>query len=242
MSFPGALLSPDAPVPGGLCAPEGGPVAARFNVYRNNVTVSLIDALKAGFPVVLAQVGATFFEAMAAEFIRIHPPKDPRLVTYGIDFPSFLEGFPPLEALPWLGDTARLELALRRAYHAADPAPFDPASLAHEAADKAIVHLAPGVCVLSSPYPIHAIWRAAVDTGAPPARGGAQTVLITRPEFDPTCDLIDAATARFLTGLRGAPLGTAASEDGLDLAAALTLLLSRNAIESLEFPHDPHDP
>ena len=42
--FVAALLRPDADVPLGLSDPEGRPAGKRFNVYRNNVAVSLKDA------------------------------------------------------------------------------------------------------------------------------------------------------------------------------------------------------
>ncbi|MGH1367150.1 MAG: HvfC/BufC family peptide modification chaperone [Maritimibacter sp.] len=236
MTFASALLAPDAPIPDDVVAPKGGPVTARFNVYRNNVTASLVEAMAAGFPVVLSQVGDQFFKAMAVEFIRAHPPIDPRLVLYGTDFPQFLENFPPIAHLPWLADTARLELALRASYHARDTALFDPEHLNTPKVESATLHLAPSLQVLSSPYPIHEIWRAASEPGAPAPHGGAQTVLITRPEYDPTCDLIDAPFAQFITALSQAPLGIAAATPQLDVAGALSLLLTRNAIDRLEFP------
>ncbi|MBP0650496.1 putative DNA-binding domain-containing protein, partial [Mycobacterium tuberculosis] len=58
-----ALVAPDRPVPAGLEGRDGRPAGRRFAVYRNNVVVSLIDALAARFPVVAMLVGDAFFRA-----------------------------------------------------------------------------------------------------------------------------------------------------------------------------------
>lgn len=68
--FAAALLDPARPAPAGLTSWNGSDPAQRFAVYRNNVTVSLIDALADTFPVVQALVGVDFFRTMAREFVR----------------------------------------------------------------------------------------------------------------------------------------------------------------------------
>lgn len=78
-----ALLDPDAPCPVGLTAWNGSDPARRFAVYRNNVVVSLIDALAATFPVTLELVGEEFFRAMAGVFVRAVPPTSALLAEYG---------------------------------------------------------------------------------------------------------------------------------------------------------------
>ena len=63
-----ALLDPGAACPPGLRSWNGSDPGARFAVHRNNVVVSLIDALADGFPVTQELVGEAFFRAMA----RVH--------------------------------------------------------------------------------------------------------------------------------------------------------------------------
>ena len=92
----------------------------RYNVYRNNVTVSLINALAAIFPATQRITGVEFFRAMARFHIRATPPTSPLLFEYGRDFPGFIERYEYAQSMPWLADTARLERAWLDAYHAAD--------------------------------------------------------------------------------------------------------------------------
>ena len=60
-SFAEALLDPDRRVPDGVTSHTHPAPAKRFAVYRNNVVVSLIDALATRFPAVQRIVGEEFF-------------------------------------------------------------------------------------------------------------------------------------------------------------------------------------
>ncbi|MBS8228471.1 HvfC/BufC N-terminal domain-containing protein, partial [Vannielia litorea] len=179
-AFHTALLAPDAPVPDGLVDPKGRPAGKRFDVYRNNVVVSLSEALAEAFPVVQKLVGEEFFTAMAGHYVRTEPPRDPRIATWGASFPAFLEGFPPVAHIAYLPDIARLEQALRESYHAADSTPADPAQITPQSG----LSLAPALRAVASRYPIHAIWAYARGEGPKP-EAQAQSVLITRPGYDP---------------------------------------------------------
>ena len=67
--------------------------AIRFNVYRNNVYVSLIDALAEIFPVSQTLVGDEFFRAMAREYLQENLPKTPIIGEYGATFSGFIRAF-----------------------------------------------------------------------------------------------------------------------------------------------------
>lgn len=239
-AFQAALFAPEAPVPEGLIGPGGRPAGKRFDVYRNNVVVSLTGALAEAFPVVAKLVGPRFFTALAGEFLRAHPPRDPRLACWGDAFPGFLEGFAPAQKLPYLPDTARLEQALRESYHAADapPLPADALqALPPEALPETRLRLTPATRVVASPWPIHGIWAFNMLGGPQPGAAG-ECVLITRPAFDPEMQILPAGGAVFVAALREAPLGAAldAAPEGFDSAAALAALIKGGAIAKLESP------
>ena len=234
-----ALLDPEAAVPAGLVDTDGRAAGKRFDVYRNNVVVSLSEALAAGFPVIEKLVGPQFFAAMAGVFVRAEPPRSPVLTMYGATFPAFLETFPPVAHLPYLADTARLEYALREAYHAADAAPVAPERFQDPRLLEARLTLAPATRLVASRYPVHAIWRANTEPGAPPASGGAQAVLVTRPDWDPKPVVVPHAAGQFVAHLLDGynfQEALEAAGETLDLAALLTLLIDNKSITRIEVP------
>lgn len=242
-AFHAALMDAARPVPEGLRDPAGRPAGKRFDVYRNNVAVSLTRALETGFPVLRKLVGAEFFSAMAGVYLRTHPPTSPLLQQYGQDMPGFLRGFPPAKSLPYLPDIARLELARRRAYHAADCPPFDPArlgALASAELNAARFAFAPACALIRSPHPIWGIWRLNTEAGAPKPQARAENILITRPGFDPVLTPLSAPQAVFVTALmEGQSLSQAllrrdAVPGTFDLTQTLGLLLSTAALASLQ--------
>ena len=234
-----ALLDPDLTVPAGLSDPDGRPAGRRFSVYRNNVAVSLTEALKAAFPVICKLVGDEFFEAMAGVYLRAHPPKTPVLMFYGVDMPEFLAGFEPVAHLGYLPDIARLEFALRQSYHAADATPIDPEVLQNLPTDQLMgsrLQLAHSARLLQSEWPICALWLANTNDDAPKVQMQAQDVLITRPEFDPQPMLLGTGAAAFVEALgKGRNFGDAlkTAGKGFDLSAALAILLTGGVITKM---------
>ena len=73
--FADRLFSTQPACPPGLTTWNQSDPGRRFAVYRNNVMVSLIDALADTFPVVQQLVGEVFFRAMAGVFARQSPPR-----------------------------------------------------------------------------------------------------------------------------------------------------------------------
>lgn len=237
--FKAAILDANLPAPAGLCDAEGRAAVKRFDVYRNNVAVGLSDALEAAFPTIQKLVGDKFFRAMAGVYLRQHSPSSPIMMFYGAQMPGFLASFPPVAHLPYLADIARLELALRRSYHAQDAAPIAPDALATMAPDqleRTVFHFAPAVLTIASPYPISSIWAANQKSAPPPQHANPETALITRIEYDPDVTSLAPGPAKLLTLLmEGMPLGKAAvrAGDSAALNTLLPILFSQNAIVAL---------
>jgi hypothetical protein len=240
--FRAALLDPARPAPDGLCDGAARPAGRRFDVYRNNVAVSLTEALRSGFPVLTKLLGRQNMDGLAGLFLRAHPPSSPLMMHYGAALPGFITALPQLPHLGYLPDVARLELALRGSYHAADSAPIDPDILARtdpEDLMAARLTLAPAAILVRSEWPIFDIWRYNTQEGAPKPRAGAQDVLIVRPDFDPEPHLLAQGGGAFVAAVQaGAPFGAAqdaalADAPEFDLAAILHVLLTGRALISL---------
>lgn len=238
--FRQAILDPGKAVPTGLTDPKGRPDAKRFAVYRNNVAVSLTEALETAFPVIRKLVGDVFFKEMAGVFLRQHPPTSALMMFYGSRMPAFLEGFEPVNHLGYLPDIARLELAMRRSYHAADAVPITPTAL--QALDperlmRTRFSFAPAVQLIRSAWPIHAIWLANTQENMPNPQMQAQDILITRPEFDPLVNVLPVGGGAFVAALINSDTladAIAAAGEGFDLAVTLGIFLTGNAITKLD--------
>lgn len=246
--FAEALLQPGGPVPHGVINPDGIPATKRFDVYRNNVIVSLIDALASRFPVVQTLVGEAFFQAAAREFVVNQPPASPVMLHYGTEFPAFLDDFPPAASVPYLGDVARLESARRTAYHAANAQQLDPALLEQIAPDhfeKLTFTTHPSLYLIESSYAILSIWQAnSQGTELDVPTNTPQSVLICRPVLDVEVRDLPQGAYAFLTVLQqGGTLGTAAqagllSNPAFDLATTLTGALSAGVFTDFEITRE----
>ena len=202
------------PVPAGILARHPAEVERRFAVYRNNVAVSLTEALATRFPVIRRLVGEAFFAPLARLYAETDRPKSPVLAEWGAGFSAFLQQFPPLAAYPYLGDVARIEYARGQAFHAADARPVDPAALAGADPDRVRLGLHPSVRLLALAHPAVSIWACNQPGGEGlPRTAGPETALILRDAgFQVPVRAVGAGDAAMLRAML--------SGDGLSLAAA----------------------
>ena len=238
-AFHASLFDRETVWPDLAIRPAGASPQKRMDIYRNNVFHSLSEALGDTYPAVKRLVGAGFFAYAADAYLRARPVRRATLITFAEDFPGFIAAFPPAASLAYLADGARLQLAWRQAYHAADAEPIDAARLqAVPATALPAIGLAllPSCRLLASPFPIERIWEAnmaeeggdfAIDLAAGPAR-----LLVVRPRYEVEVRSLAAGAFALLAALAaGATLGAAAeralaAEPGLDLRGTLASLIA----------------
>lgn len=242
--FASALIDPVRPIPLGVMGPRGKGAVKRYNVYRNNVTVSLIDALAAIYPAVQRITGTEFFRAMARFHVRATPPTSPLLFEYGRDFPAFIRNYEYAQDMPWLADVARVERAWLDAYHAADLPPLPPDTLAKIPADRLsglILTAHPAARIVKSDYPAVAIFAMnRADGPVTSLRSGTpEDALVTRPGFDVEVRTLPPGNATFLGRLIGGETLAVAADaafaetSSFDLPASLVDMMEAGVFTAL---------
>jgi hypothetical protein len=246
------LLDPSQAAPHGLTTWNHSDPAKRLAVYRNNVMVSLVDALAQSFPVTQALVGEDFFRAMAQVFVRAHPPRCRVLAQHGQALPGFIAQFAPASSLPYLADLAQLEWKRLLALHAADAAALEPATLAAVLADAERLPLLrwqmhPSLQLQASPYAVVSLWAAHlpgsgiavedVDLAQPEA------ALVFRSGLDVMVLQADAGLTALTAGLLDkAPLEAAIdqafdADPAFDVSQAMAVLIRHGLLSGAEHPH-----
>ncbi|WP_372828521.1 DUF2063 domain-containing protein [Polaromonas sp.] len=244
-----ALLDPARAVPSGLTTWNHSDPARRLAVHRNNVVVSLVDALAQTFPVTQQLVGEDFFRAMVQVFVRAHPPRTRMLAQYGDALPGFIAQFSHAAGLPYLADVAQLETLRLQALHAADATPMDPAAIATllqdaEALPSLRWQLAPSLHLLRSPHAAVSVWAAHhADSDIPLEQvdlAQAESALVFRSRLDVMVLQADTGMATLVEHfLDHAALGEAINhalraDSAFDLSQALALLIRHELLVSAQ--------
>lgn len=249
--FGAAILNPDAALPRGLVGPDGVPSLRRFSVYRNNVVVGLIDALKQSYPAVTRIVGEEFMTAMTRIYVAHEPPSSPILLHYGEGFADFIDGFEPASTVPYLADVARMERAWHEAYHARETAPFDSSSLAGLAPhdfERVIFMPHSSLRLVTSSYPALSIWQMNVEGAKPQPIELMQSehAIFLRPDVDVEARAVSASSFALVQALvRGETVVQALREatrhdELFNLGAHLAELFQMGAFESWKLGKASH--
>ena len=243
-AFAEALFDCEKPIPEGLISHNSSRPTKRFAVYRNNVIVSLVEALRAKFPATERIVGEEFFRAMARTFVVSQPPRSKILHAYGEAFGDFIEAFEPAAELPYLADVARLEAARTRAYHAADAVPLDANAFAGIAPDRVAglrLTLHPSLEIVRSLYPMVTIWsmNAGETELAPIDEQAAEDAVVLRPHLEVFVQRLPPGGAAFVHALRqGSKLQDAmeralAEDARFELSENLGTLIGSGAVTAI---------
>lgn len=206
----------------------GMPAERRLDVYRNNVHLSLREALAANFPIVQQLVGEAFFSAVAQVFLKTHLPDQAGLIGFGKAFPDFLEGFEPAQSLPYLPDVARFEWAWICTAKSADAVALKPERLGRVTPDRIadlqfILH--PSCRFVSSQFPVVSLWNRSVageDLAGLSFENNGENAVLFRPQFDVLQRSLGLGGLAFLKALgEGLALGgaseRAATYDDFDI-------------------------
>ncbi len=216
----------------------------RFDIYRNNVQHSLIEALKASFPVIRQLVGAEAFTTLATLFIRSSPPNSPYLVEYGDRFPNFLEVRAELSDYPFLAEVAKIEFQLLRSTHAADQTAINDQliTLASDP-DRLLarrLRFAAPTALMPLRYASATLWLAHQQS-TPDLAGihvnQSEWLLISRPSFRTELDLLELDEFQFISQLmNGTTIAKALDtvDENFDLTSCLHRLLIRQVLTGIE--------
>ena len=250
-----ALAGPLADAAPALSIRESRARAARgIEAYRANAEALAERALGAVFATIQPMVGEENFRHLACEFWQAYPPLRGDVGEWGDMFPDWLDTHAAMARWPWLGDCARLDLALHHNERAAD-AVFDAASLALlESTDPALLsmQLMPGTAVLRSRWPVAAIHIAhrvdeahsdaafaAVREALDAERG--EEVLVVRQGWRAVVHALGHADAEWMASLlAGANLSAAleGAVEGFDFAAWLGTAVREQWVKGVVVRHD----
>jgi len=199
-----APSSPDPP----------GDLAKRVELYRRNLRAHWRAALASAYPVLLALVGDSYFDALSLAYGGAHPSQSGDLNRFGASLPVFIEAREHDPRFRYFADVARLEWAVHVAWFAADVAVFTPHAwndTGSEALLDGRLAVHPACASIVSPYAIADIWLAHQPGGVFPEHIDVPThALVVRPLWRPTVLVHSAAAhAAFVALQRGSTLGEA---------------------------------
>jgi hypothetical protein len=238
-----ALLNAEAPTPTGLRTWNGSAAEQRFQVYRNNVMNSLVEALGQTFSVTRALVGDEFFRGMARNYVAHSPPTCPNLAKYGDGYPDFIQDYIPARSLLYLSDIARLEQAYAEVYHSADAEPLAPDAASAALSDgsdlaRCRLDLHPAFQILRSSYAVGSIWAAHQGHGdlSTVNPSESENVWVLRTGLQVAVMLMSAGDCCFVEAIKyGGSLQTATSKSlredpAFELTACLALMFREGLI------------
>lgn len=175
-----AAVAPDGAASPDLAALLAGAPAAGLAVHRRNGAGARVNALVQIHPATVAVVGEPCFRGLAARWVARFPARTGSLEEDGAGFGPWLaaatrraRGY---RALPYLGDLARLEWLHHAAAGAPEAPVFDHAGFARlgPRGPRARLRLAPGLGLLTTPWPVRALHAAHLQGRAPARLAGLE--------------------------------------------------------------------
>lgn len=180
----------------------------RMSVYAEGYPVRIHEALKECYEAVFKVTGPETFWKLASAYAQKYPSSDYNLNRAGQQFPEFLEKSGLASQWPFLLDLARLDRAVREAFHAFDEPPQDLSklqSLPVEDWEKARFVFQPSLRILKSEWPVVEIWNQRRDARAvllDPAERKPRSILVSRHDLRVRVETVQDSESLFLELLR----------------------------------------
>lgn len=228
-----------------LITPHSPDQRMRFAIYRNNVFVGLVEALRARYPAITMALGVEFFNALARDYAARHRPQTPLMMDYGNQLPEFLAEYDTLRDYPWLVDVARIEKLKTEIYHARDQLSLSRkhfASLSFDSLALLRINFIDACAIVISDYPLVTLWQmnSGQITPSPISHLLPEAALLYRDGFDVMVRALSHKDAIFINELRSGKnlceaINIAAnSNENFDPGTALNLIIDVNLVNSFD--------
>ena len=158
---------------------------SNFSIYRNNIQINRINALRIAYPSIDSLLGTEFFDAMSLIYVQQSPASHANLHEEGADFPQFIAHFTPAADYFYLADVARLDWAIHCAHYAPDVAVHGPERIAQYANQLETLKFEfhPAMAQIESPHPIATIFEMHHGGKAPDDLNKSECVLVWRDQY-----------------------------------------------------------
>lgn len=219
-----------------------------LEIYRENLYSTATQSLSLTYPTVVNLVGEDLMRHIAIMLLKKQPPFQGDWAQWGVGLPNFLQKIPALDEYPFVGDAAKLDLAIHQSERAPNQS-FNHDSvhrLAEYSLDKLTITLNSAVHFFNSPFPIIEIRNVDTDGNSTSltrlenrinSNNASQNVLIYRPQFKALTKEISAAELDWLTLIaKQVSLGDALDaidNDAFDFAHWLPAAIKQNLITDL---------
>lgn len=188
--------------------------ASMLDVYNGGYLARLVEVMQGDFGAVHRLLGDDAFRALVARYLQRHPSRHPNLNRLGRAFPAFVATQRRLPQRAFLAELAQLELAVSRAFDAAEFTPLAASALQAVPAahwDRVRFVPNPSLQLLVSRHPVDRAYQAWKD-GAPlvvPAPERSWLLVHRRDDRVWRQRLVPGQFAVLQALFTGAPLATA---------------------------------
>ena len=186
----------------------------RFSVYKGNIEGAFRKALERTYPLTWKLIGQRCADSAAYAFIRAQKsyPQEGILLSWGRDFPEFLETFETTKSLSYLADFAKLEYLTGESLYVEEKAPLiagDLKNIPPDLYEGLILRVHPSLFLFASSHPLDQILEVVEERALSVAleNRGSYALIIRQKGQVNIHWLSEAEFTFFSTVSKGIPLG-----------------------------------